>query len=405
MKISNVTNFDASRVDSFFQASSQGKALVVVSITLICLMALWLRKSFVREGVYPPLASRVQPTNPPQPKGIPEPDHTYVGAYPANQDFFQSSEFGTSISEKMKIYESLLLMTTQKGQEAAFSAKMNRCVVELKTQIGSIVRLFQQYPDIKTDEWDAFRTECDTILSPKLSAKDICAKLKGCLDKLEALNQALQREIIDRALQQVDIKTYPHYDFTNLQTQYFHYLGLWSAEDFTTLLSTEMPFLESVGLGKMEDVDVLELRTMMPWIERLRQLYCYLELTKDEAVLRPLIDKAIEECRAVLSSSSGLCHWLQNQNETELNRSVTKMRNLFGTLERSKNIPLDQFLAQLKEIENQDIIRQLILLKAYLHQPNLLGTWQLQGVTGLAQYAKSFGDKSWSPSLVYQMGS
>ncbi|HEX2579722.1 MAG TPA: hypothetical protein VHK67_04905 [Rhabdochlamydiaceae bacterium] len=406
MKTPNVNNIAASPVNYFLQSSWQGKVVQVLCVVSFCTLIYFivsLRKGFFRDSSAASLSGRVQPANPVEIKELPKPDVTYVSAYPAVWDFFKSSEFGTWLSDTREVlYKDVCSIAEDKSSERHFWSKMLECVTLLEAEIDRMVPVFQRYPNIKTDEWGAFRTEYRKIAVAAITAKESCAKLKEGLDKLQVWNQALQEEMRARASQQVAscVNVYPHYEFTHLQTQYFHYLGLLSKEDFSRLLLTEWSNLAKVGLVEMKDVDALELRTMMPWIERLRQLFGVMESEKNEATLRPLINEAIEKCRGVLTSSDNLSDHLENKKE--LSNHVKQMRTLLGNLSRDDTVAT----LQLNEIEAQDIARQLILLKGYLHQQNLVEAWKahnnISGVTRLADYADRMDRESLA--LLYQMG-
>ncbi|HEX4839290.1 MAG TPA: hypothetical protein VFU89_02470 [Rhabdochlamydiaceae bacterium] len=411
MKISSVTNLATYPVNSFLQASFKGKAAVVASaITLIYLMALWLSKSF-RDATSTSLAGRVQSTNTVLPQEIPKPDLSYIKTSVVVPDFVKISGFGRWLLQKMEEFGPLSQGVRAKDKDTLFWVTMNQLHKDIKKRADTMKPVFEKLPNFTEEGWKAFCTNCQAIIRPNSqaqnTAEESCKKLDECLAKLQAWDKALQTEYQRQFMERMkDKDTYPHYEFANLQTQYLHYLGLKTNDDFSKLSPIKVPYpvnyLMAVGLVKMEDVDALELRTMMPWIEKLRQLFCYLDITKH--LHASLINEAIEACRDVLKSSENLADCLGNKEE--LTDSVRQMRTSFRTLSQTDaNIPLDKFLAQLKEIEQQDIARQLILLKGYFHQQNLLSAWRSyreQGVAGLAQYAQ--GIENQSLKLLYQMG-
>ena len=413
MKISSVTNLATYPVNSFLQASFKGKAAVVASaITLIYLMALWLSKSF-RDATSTSLAGRVQSTNTVLPQEIPKPDLSYIKTSVVVPDFVKISGFGRWLLQKMEEFGPLSQGVRAKDKDTLFWVTMNQLHKDIKKRADTMKPVFEKLPNFTEEGWKAFCTNCQAIIRPnshaQSTAEESCSNLDKCLAKLQAWDKALQNERQTQFMERMKDKgKYPHYEFTDFQAQYLHYLGLETNDAFLRLLSITAPlpvnYLESVGLKNIKDVDVLELRTMMPLIEKLRQLYCYLDITKDEAALRPLIKETIEACRQVLGSSDSLSDDLRNTSE--LRRNVQHMRTLFGDLsKRGAAVPLDQLLAQLKEIEKQDITRQLLLLEGYLRQQNLFNAWHSyrnQGVTGLAQYANGIANQSLT--LLYKMG-
>lgn len=396
MQTPNIRNISVSPVNYFLQSSWKGKAIQVLCAVSFCTLIIFmafLRKTFNRGSPPASLVGRARQRN----TELQEPqteDLSYIKAYPANQDFFRVSEFGRWISEKMKDYEPLPDMAKDTSKQASFWLIMNRFHKDIVEQATTMKPDFEKLPNFKDADWVAFRVECGTILT---NVERSCATLKACLDKLQAWNQALLKEMKDAQQQNNDgVNTYPHYEFTNLQTQYFPYLGLHTKDDFTKHLSTEMSVLATVGLVEMEDIYALELTAMMPSIEELRHLFCSLEITKDEKTLCPLIKPEIEKCREVLTRSEDLLDHLQNQNKEELKQNVKQMRTLF----RNFSSDYTNALTQLKEIEKQDIARQLILLKGYLNQQHLRGTFIANEETRLSQYAKKIDNLS----LLYQIG-
>jgi hypothetical protein len=310
------------------------------------------------------------------------------------------SEFGAWLSDQMESFKSWFAMAQDPSRQAAYFLVLKRVIPELKAQVAKMIPVFQALPHVNSNDWGEFLQECDAIAGLKISSTDSCAKLKTCLDKLLAWKGVLQREHQRQFVHQVgDVKNHPHYEFTNFQTQYFHYLGLYTKEDFSKLLATDRPYLATVGLLEMEDVDCLQLRTMLSSIERLRLLFCFLTITGDETALRPLINAEIDKCRDVLTSSDNLSDELKNGQE--LKDHVKLMRGLFGNLSRN----LTQGLTLLKQIEQKDIARQLILLRGYIHQQDLRAAWAANndmGFTRLALYAQ--GIEITTLKFFYQMG-
>jgi len=420
MRIPSVTSFAASRVDSFLQASWRGKTVQVLCLfSVVSLIYLVLRKIFTRASTSPTLVDRTQLRNRVLPQEIPKPDLSYIKASVVVPDFVQVSGFGQWLLQKIEAFGLLSQGVRAKDKDTLFWVTMNQLHREIKDRADTMKPVFEKLPSFSAEGWKAFCDDCQAIIRPnsqaQSTAEESCKKLDECLVKLAFWDKALQKGPQTQFMERMkDKDTYPHYEFTDFRAQYFHYLGLVTNDAFLELLSIREPFpvnyLESVGLVKMKDIDILELTTMMPLIEKLRQLYCYLDITKDEAALRPLIKEAIEACRQVLGSSDSLSDDLRNTSE--LRRNVQHMRTLFGDLSKigvDVPAPLSQLLAQLKKIETQDIARQLILLKGYLHQHNLLDAWhsnRRQGVTeGLAQYVATFDKNSLSLALIYKMGS
>ncbi len=387
MQISRITNFVTSQANYFLQSSWKGKAVQVLcaaSILRLIYFVAFQKKTPPKEpgSSSPSLIGKVD-TKPIKSEDPVQPELSYVKTAAVQPDFVTEyqTEFGTWLSKQMDSYEKLSRMAQgTKIQQGSYCRELKKIIPELKTQVNKIMPIFKAHPDIKTDDWDPFLNECDAIADPTISSEESCKKLKTCLDKLQSWDAALPSHARTLMKELSNAKNHPHYEFTDLQNQYFHYLSLHTKDDFTNLLSVERGYLATVGLLEMEDVDLLQLRTMQPSIERLRQLLCFLTITGDEERLRPLIEKEIEQCREMLKGSDNFSDKLTyGQDGEELQNNVRLLRDLFDNLFSN----FAEGLAQLKEIEQKDIARQLILLKGYCHQHGLLTKWKHLNKAGI----------------------
>ena len=153
------------------------------------------------------------------------------------------------------------------------------------------------------------------------------------------------------------------------------------------LLETNLDYLEKFGIREMEDVNCLQLTNMHPLIERLRQFVCIFEITRDKEAVRPLIEKEIKQCREMLTISENI--WFYANYGQELKENVKNLRELFNRLACN----FDDGLYVLHQIEENDVVRQRILLKGYINQFGLRAKWKQlneEGVVSLAACAKAY---------------
>jgi hypothetical protein len=407
MQIPRITSFTTSASQYFLQSSWKGKTIqilcVVSFLSLIYYVAFRLKRKALpsdpttlpgRVGVKPSKAKAAAPL---------KANLSYIKKATADPDFLKGclNEFGLWLSDKMGICEKWITMANGNLlQQASCSRALRTFVPELKAQVEKMIPVFEAYPEAKEGHWDTFLKECDAAADPKADPAKGCEKLKACLTKLQSWDVSLQGHVRTKFMQQLsDVKNYPHYDFTDLQTQYFHYLGLHADRDFSLFLGTARGYLAQVGLLEMADVDLLQLRVLQPSIERLRQIFCLLNLTGNEKVLLPLIQKEIQQCMSSLDDLIPLLDVLKN--EQELRDNLTNLLGLFGKL--SENFA--EGLTILKEIEQKDIVRQLLQLKGYIHQQDHLKKWKAlkgMGFTRLVPYAKL--NELSTPIAFYQMG-
>jgi hypothetical protein len=460
MQIPNIRNFVTSGVNYFIESSWQGKTVQVLCVILIpTLVYLAFRKKTPPQGqgsdTPPPttLSGRVnkQPIVKETPKGsdvssksgpngvqtepqvqelpkgpngssltfpssvlknptvskeLPKAAHSYIQIrVDPDLSKFPESEFGKWLSFKRKDLSewSKWASSGVKQQEGFCYQALKKFIPEFKKQVNKMIRVFEVH-GVKKKDADVFLQECNKAgIGPKTNLVDFCMELKGYFDALQSWDTALHDQK-EKRLEEM-LKAVPHYEFTHLQTQYFHYLGLNTKEDFSRLVSANITHLESYGLKGMDDIDCLELRAMQPSIERLRQLVCSLMINGDERAhsqilsgvskeqeglsltqpqskvgecvseepLHCRIEKEIEQCKEVLRISDNLSDKLTyGGSNQKLRDSVNLLRGLFDELSSNLANGLDL----LKKIENEDIARQLILLKGYIHQYGQKAKWK-----------------------------
>jgi len=274
------------------------------------------------------------------------------------------------------------------AQEDSCRDALNKCTPELKNYVKKMIPIFEE-SGVKWNDGGTFLKDCiEAVLDQETNLLDFCIKLKGYLKGLQSWNTALHKRN-EFQLMDALTKRYicPHYEFTHLLTQYFHYLRLYNTDMISRLLETNLDYLEQFGIRTMEDVNCLQLTNMQPLIERLRQFVCLCEVTGDKEAVRPLIEKEIKQCREVLTISENI--GLYGNYGQELKETVKNLRELFDQLARD----FDHGLGFLQQIEEYDIVRQRILLKGYINQAGLRAKWEQlnkEGVVSLAACAKVY---------------
>ncbi len=417
MQIPSIRNVVTFPVNYFLESSWQGKAVQVLgAISILALIYLVFRKKTSPQG---PTAkglngranqqtstsngSLSRSTSRAQPSGVskefPKADLSYIQQTRVHSDIeWPQSEFDIWLSYPKENFSNWCTLATSLSQvhEGFCRRELKNCISGLKEQAKKTIPIFEKY-GVKEPDEDAFLHDCNEAeVGPKTNLVDFCDKLKGYLDRLQSWNTALHKLKKKQLMEK--LKCCPHYEFTHLQTQYFHYLGLHSILTFARHLETKkIDYLEQFGLRTMEDVNCLQLTSMQPLIERLRQFVCFFEITRDKETVRPLIKKEIEKCRKVLTISENISEELYGNYGQELEQIVKNLRELFDKLACN----FDDGLVLLKEIEQNDIVRQRILLKGYINQSGLQDKWKVlneMGILRLAQYAEVF-----TPDTFYRM--
>ena len=381
------------------------------------------------------LSSRIQTQPQVQVIKLPKADLSYIQTR-VDPDLvkFPESEFGKWLSSQRENFKqwSTWASSGVKGQEGFCCQALKKCISELKEQVKKMIPVFEAH-GVKKPDGGVFLQECNkAVINQKTNLLDFCMKLKGYFDALQSWDTALH-DLKEKQLMEKleDASICPHYEFTNLQTQYFHYLSLHTKEDFSRLISANITHLETFGLREMEDVDCLQLRAMQPSIERLRQLLCFLTIHGDERAhsqilsgaqeqeglsltqpqskigecvreenLHSRIEKEIEKCREVLKTSNKLSDVLKGVQDGQVLKNTVKLLNgLFDELSSNLADGLDL----LKKIENNDIARQLILLKGYINQYGQKAKWEELNKNCIFRLAR-FAQPLDTVSTFYQMG-
>ena len=151
-----------------------------------------------------------------------------------------------------------------------------------------------------------------------------------------------------------DVTRFPHYKFAE-KKDLFSYLGLRSQADFSRLFGGKD--CRSV-VGEIERLDFLYEKSV-PSIEKLRQLLCFLHITKNEQFLRPLIEEEIKQCIAALDELALLSG---KKYYDEIDENLSVLHSLFDELHRN----FIDWETILKQIEQADIRRQLTMLRGYV---------------------------------------
>jgi hypothetical protein len=185
MQIPSIRNFVTSQVNYFLQSSWRGKV-----VGILCAVSFfYLIRCVAFRNKTPPK----EPDNSPQSlKGRAD---TKAPALPRKEelDFRKQADFGAWLSKQINSYEGwLALAKGDREQQASCRLALRGVVPQLIAQVEKMIRVFKAHPDIKTDDWNAFLKECRRISDRRSDAKAKCAKLKVCLDKLQAWNNALQ---------------------------------------------------------------------------------------------------------------------------------------------------------------------------------------------------------------------
>jgi hypothetical protein len=416
MQIQNIKDFIISANRYFFQSSWQGKTIQILGavsfLSLIYYVAFRSKKlpsknpaDLSGRAVQQPSATSSVPI-PVSVKAKPaapiKADIPYIKTAIEEPGFLEDyfAESTSWLSEKMKTCEELIKMAKGEPiQQGSCSRLLRIFIPEQKAQVEEMVAVFNAYPEAKAEDLNQILKEWDSIADPKAELEASCTKLGTSLTKLETCKTSLQDHLRGKLMQQLsDVEKYPHYDFTDLQTHYFHYLGLHEDKDFSRLLGTRRNYLAEIGLFEMTDVDLLQLRTLQPSIEKLRQLFCLLTMVRNEEKLLPLIQQEIQKCKAILHELEPLMDILKNGQE--LRDNVNVLNKLFDGLAEN----FAEGLSLLKKIEQQDISRQLLQLKGYIHQQDHLKKWeQLRRMEfiRLASYVEVF---DLSTFILYQIG-
>jgi hypothetical protein len=414
MQIPSVSNFVRSNVSYFLGSSWKGKTVQVVCVgSFFVLMYLLFKNNKPPEGPenQKPLTSRVdgkpsgeKPINDsstkgpdkvqtqPQvvPKELPKEDRSYMKctqAYLDTKDIvLLVSEFDAWVSHKLEVSTqwSPWARSGDQWQEGYCRRELGSCIAELKERIKIMVPVFE-VSGVKDS--DAFLKKCnESIIVQDTSLLEFGKQIIDFLGALRSWNNALQNLQEKPSIEihkLAGIHSYiTHYEFTNLQTQYFYYLGLHTEADFSRLLQARIDTLEAFGLRNMEDIDCLQLRTMQPLIKRLRTLVYLSE--KSEEVARPLIMNVIAQCKEVLKRSDGTSFY--GNYDKELEETVKVLNQWFDRL--SSNFA--NGLGILDAIEREDIVRQRILLKGYINQPGKRKKWTELNKTGIVSLAAAY---------------
>jgi hypothetical protein len=415
MQIPSVSNFVRSNVNYFLGSSWKGKTVQVLCVgSFFVLMYLLFQNKTPPKGPEnpTPLTGRVdgkpsgeKPINDSSTKGpdkaqtqpqvvskeLPKEDRSYMKrtqAYLDTKDIvLLVSEFDTWLSHKLEVSEqwSPWARSGDQWQEGYCRRELGSCIAELNERIKIMVPVFE-VSGVKYS--DAFLKKCnEAIIVQDTNLLAFGKQIIEFLGALRSWNNALQNlqekpSIEIHKLARIH-SSITHYEFTNLQTQYFYYLGLHTKEDFSRLLQAKIDTLEAFGLSNMEDIDCLQLRNMQPLIERLRHLVCLSEIS--EVTARPLIEKEIEKCREVLKRSDGSSFY--GNYGKELEETVNTLNKWFDELSR-KNCR--NGLGILDAIEQEDIKRQLILLKGYINQSGQRQKWTQLNKTGIVSLAAAY---------------
>jgi hypothetical protein len=346
---------------------------------------------------------------------------------------FPESEFGKWLSFKREDLSEWSKWASIKLQEGFCYQALKKFIPEFKEQVNKMIPVFEVH-GVKKHDGGVFLQKCnEAVIGQKTDLLKFCTELEGHFDALQSWDTALHKMKKAQLVEKLnDVNICPHYEFTNLKAEYFHYLGLHTQDDFTRLVSANITHLEAYGLRGMDDIDCLELRAMQPSIERLRQLVCSWTIYGDEKAHSPIlggvskeqeglslsesqsrkgesvkeetlhsrIEKEIKQCREVLEISNKLSDALNNdQDGQNLKKTVKLLNELFDELSRNLANGLDL----LKKIENNDITRQLILLKGYINQYGQKAKWEdlnAKYTFKLARFAKPID----TVSTFYRMG-
>lgn len=414
MQIPSIINLATSSVNYFLESSWKGKTVQVVSaVSILALFYyVFLKKAPPKRPDTPlkPLADRAENTEKAskgsvalqttssseaqaQPKELPKEDRSYIQKTQIGPDFkFPKTEFVIWLFHVMEGFKqwSVWAGSGDQAREDDCRKVLIRCISELKIHVNEMIPVFEKN-HVKTRDGGAFLKDCnDAVIDNETNLIDFCIKLKGYLDTLQSWNTALCKMKEEQWMNKLkNGYVYPHYEFTHLQAQYFHYLGLHKIDDFSRLLDTKTDYLEQFGLRTMEDVNCLQLTNMQPLIERLQQLVCLVEVTGDKDTVRPLIEKEIKQCKEVLTISENISIGLYGNYGQELEQIVKNLRELFNRLACN----FDDGLYVLKQIEENGIVRQRILLKGYINQAGLRAKWKQlndEGIVSLGACAKVY---------------
>lgn len=378
MQIPHITNLRAS-AQTFFESTWRGKivqVLVIISFfSLIYAIAFRHRK----------------PEEPPS--------GSLEGRVSIQEEEFiknYSSSFAKWLGEKIQSSQTWLEKAQGNPVQQMFALRaLKQGISEFKEEAEKRVVLFKEHQVVTDEESAAFLKECGAVIVSGEASLTSCQKFNTCLTKLQDWESRFQATIKTKWLEQC--KKFPQYDFKNLQ-QYLSYLGLSSVQDFSRILETNTEYLAKVGLVEIDDVDILQLRGLQPFIKKLTKLVCFSHLAADEATLRPLMEEEVKKCQTFLDAFKAVP--IMGREGQALKENFEALQGLLTRL--PNNLP--QALVLLNDIEQKDIFRQQMQLKGYIHQQYHLKSWQtLNGmeITRLSSYAASFDISS--QSALYQI--